>query len=129
MKIHVAHSPDSDDAFMFYALAEGLIERSESPLVLDADALNALVADPELPLEPLHAVGHRIEKAAILLHLGEPRLDTAAIAEQPLEDDARVALVRDRRVRSPPRRRVHVGAAIPVLARAHQEVGVGGQLK
>ncbi len=24
--IHVAHSPDSDDAFMFYALAEGLIE-------------------------------------------------------------------------------------------------------
>ena len=26
MKIHVAHSPDSDDAFMFYALAEGLID-------------------------------------------------------------------------------------------------------
>ena len=24
--IHVAHSPDSDDAFMFYALAEGLVE-------------------------------------------------------------------------------------------------------
>ena len=24
--IHVAHSPDSDDAFMFYALAEGKID-------------------------------------------------------------------------------------------------------
>ena len=23
--IHVAHSPDSDDAFMFYALSEGLV--------------------------------------------------------------------------------------------------------
>jgi hydroxyethylthiazole kinase-like uncharacterized protein yjeF len=29
------------------ALVEGLIERSESPLVLDADALNVLAADPE----------------------------------------------------------------------------------
>ena len=24
--IHVAHSPDSDDAFMFYALAEGKVQ-------------------------------------------------------------------------------------------------------
>ncbi|MGZ8468432.1 MAG: hypothetical protein ACXW61_03125 [Gemmatirosa sp.] len=24
--IHVSHSPDSDDAFMFYALAEGKID-------------------------------------------------------------------------------------------------------
>ena len=24
--IHVSHSPDSDDAFMFYALAEGLVD-------------------------------------------------------------------------------------------------------
>jgi ADP-dependent NAD(P)H-hydrate dehydratase / NAD(P)H-hydrate epimerase len=29
------------------ALVEGLIERSESPLVVDADALNVLAADPE----------------------------------------------------------------------------------
>ena len=26
--IHVAHSPDSDDAFMFYALAEGKIDNA-----------------------------------------------------------------------------------------------------
>src|SRR5207244_2876578 len=29
------------------AFVEALVERSESPLVLDADALNALAADPE----------------------------------------------------------------------------------
>ena len=25
MKIHIAHSPDSDDAFMFYGLASGQV--------------------------------------------------------------------------------------------------------
>jgi len=45
MRIHVAHSPDSDDAFMFYALAEGKIDTEGFEYVhelQDIESLNQL---------------------------------------------------------------------------------------
>ena len=51
--IHVAHSPDSDDAFMFYALAEGKIDTGDLRYVhelSDIESLNrrALTGDLEV---------------------------------------------------------------------------------
>ena len=52
-QIRIGHSPDSDDAFMFYALAKGLIPTNGIEIVhviediesLNRRALNAFVQD------------------------------------------------------------------------------------
>src|ERR1051325_10038870 len=49
--IHVAHSPDSDDAFMFYALAEGKIDTGDLRYVhelSDIETLNQRARRAEL---------------------------------------------------------------------------------
>ncbi len=61
--IHVAHSPDSDDAFMFYALAEGKLDtgdlRYEHELS-DIESLNrrALKAELEVSAVSIHAYAY-----------------------------------------------------------------------
>ena len=43
MKIRIGHSPDPDDAFMFHALTQGLIDtagRSYEHVLVDIDSLN-----------------------------------------------------------------------------------------
>ena len=69
--IHVAHSPDSDDAFMFYALAEGKIDtgdlRYEHELS-DIESLNRRALDGELEVSAvsIHAYAHLHRTYALL---------------------------------------------------------------
>jgi len=69
--IRVAHSPDSDDAFMFYALAEGLIDTGDVRYVhelQDIETLNrrALRAELEVTAVSIHAFAHLADKYALL---------------------------------------------------------------
>ena len=65
--IRVGHSPDPDDAFMFYALAQGKIDtgpyRFEHELV-DIETLNRRAFEGELELTALslHAYAHLVDK-------------------------------------------------------------------
>ena len=65
--IHVAHSPDSDDAFMFYALAEGKIDteglKYEHELQ-DIESLNqrALEGELEVTAVSIHAYAYLTDK-------------------------------------------------------------------
>jgi 1,4-dihydroxy-6-naphthoate synthase len=71
--IHVAHSPDSDDAFMFYALAEGLIDTEGLSYVhelQDIESLNqrALRAELEVTAVSIHAYAYLSDRYALLPH-------------------------------------------------------------
>jgi len=69
--IRVAHSPDSDDAFMFYALAEGKIDtgdlRYEHELS-DIESLNrrALTGELEVTAVSIHAYAYLADRYALL---------------------------------------------------------------
>jgi 1,4-dihydroxy-6-naphthoate synthase len=89
--IRVAHSPDSDDAFMFYALAENLIDTGDLEFVhelQDIETLNrrALAAELEVTAVSIHAYAYLADRYALLPHgasMGEgygPRL----VAREPL---------------------------------------------
>lgn len=71
--IRVCHSPDSDDAFMFYALAEGLIDtgdlRYEHELQ-DIESLNqrALKGELEVTAVSIHAYAYVADRYALLPH-------------------------------------------------------------
>jgi 1,4-dihydroxy-6-naphthoate synthase len=69
--IHVGHSPDSDDAFMFYALAEGLIDTGEltySHELQDIETLNrrALKGELEVTAVSIHAYAYLTDRYALL---------------------------------------------------------------
>jgi len=69
--IHVAHSPDSDDAFMFYALAAGAIDTGDLRYVhqlSDIESLNrrALKAELEVTAVSLHAYAYLADKYVLL---------------------------------------------------------------
>jgi 1,4-dihydroxy-6-naphthoate synthase len=69
--IHVAHSPDSDDAFMFYALAEGKIDTGDLRYVhelSDIESLNrrALDGGLEVTAVSIHAYAYLADKYALL---------------------------------------------------------------
>ena len=71
--IHVAHSPDSDDAFMFYALAEGKIDTGDLRYVhelQDIESLNqrALRGELEVTAVSIHAYAYLADKYALLPH-------------------------------------------------------------
>ncbi|HEY6220063.1 MAG TPA: MqnA/MqnD/SBP family protein [Gemmatimonadaceae bacterium] len=73
MKIHVAHSPDSDDAFMFYALAEGKIDTEGLTYIhelQDIETLNqrALRGELEVTAVSIHAYAHLSDRYALLPH-------------------------------------------------------------
>lgn len=89
--IRVAHSPDSDDAFMFYALATGKIDTGDIEFIhelQDIETLNrrALAAELEVTAVSIHAYAYLSDKYALLPHgasMGEgygPRL----VAREPL---------------------------------------------
>ena len=72
-KITVAHSPDSDDAFMFYALAEGLVETeglSYEHELSDIESLNRRALSGELPVTAVsfHAYAHLADRYLLLPH-------------------------------------------------------------
>jgi 1,4-dihydroxy-6-naphthoate synthase len=69
--IHVAHSPDSDDAFMFYALAEGKIDTGDLRYVhelSDIESLNhrALKGELEVTAVSIHAYAFLADRYALL---------------------------------------------------------------
>jgi 1,4-dihydroxy-6-naphthoate synthase len=69
--IHVAHSPDSDDAFMFYALAEGKLDTGDLQYVhelSDIESLNrrALKGELEVSAVSIHAYAHLWRTYALL---------------------------------------------------------------
>ena len=71
--IHVAHSPDSDDAFMFYALAQGKIETGDLRYVhelQDIETLNqrALRGELEVTAVSIHAYAYLADRYALLPH-------------------------------------------------------------
>ena len=71
--IHVAHSPDSDDAFMFYALAEGKIDTGDIRYVhelQDIETLNqrALRGELEVTAVSIHAYAYLSDRYALLSH-------------------------------------------------------------
>ena len=69
--ITLAHSPDSDDAFMFYALAEGRVDTEGltfSHELSDIETLNrrALAAELEVTAVSIHAYAHLADRYALL---------------------------------------------------------------
>jgi 1,4-dihydroxy-6-naphthoate synthase len=69
--VHVAHSPDSDDAFMFYALAEGKVDTEGLSYVhelQDIESLNqrALKGELEVTAVSIHAYAFLTDKYALL---------------------------------------------------------------
>lgn len=95
--IHVAHSPDSDDAFMFYALAEHKLDTGDLRYVhelADIETLNqrALTGDLEVSAVSIHAYAYLADKYALLASgssMGDgygPRL--VALAEKPADPRA-----------------------------------------
>ena len=102
--IRVAHSPDSDDAFMFYALAEGKIDTGDLEFVhelQDIETLNrrALAGELEVTAVSIHAYAYIADKYALLPHgasMGEgygPRV----VASDPMQP----ADLRGRRIAIP----------------------------
>ena len=92
--IRVAHSPDSDDAFMFYALAAGKIDTGNIDFVhelQDIETLNrrALAGELEVTAVSIHAYAYLYDQYALLPHgasMGEgygPRL----VAREPLRQN------------------------------------------
>ena len=96
--IHVAHSPDSDDAFMFYALAEGKLDTGDLRYVhelSDIESLNqrALARELEVTAVSIHAYAYSGDKYALLVggsSMGDgygPRL--VATTPAPADPEAR----------------------------------------
>ena len=92
MIIHVAHSPDSDDAFMFYALAEGKIDTEGLTYVhelQDIESLNqrALRGELEVTAVSIHAYAYLSDKYALLPHgasMGD-RYGPRLVAKRPMK--------------------------------------------
>ncbi len=71
--IHAAHSPDSDDAFMFYALAAGKIDTEGLTYVhelQDIETLNqcAMRGELEVTAVSIHAFAYLSDRYALLPH-------------------------------------------------------------
>lgn len=73
MKITIAHSPDSDDAFMHYALARHKIDAGEyefEHILQDIETLNRAAANAKYDITALsiHAYAYLSDKYALLSH-------------------------------------------------------------
>jgi len=71
--IRVAHSPDADDAFMFWAMASGKIDtegRRYTHELADIESLNrrALAGELEVTAVSLHAYAYLADRYALLAH-------------------------------------------------------------
>lgn len=73
MKITVAHSPDSDDAFMFFGLASGAVSSASyeiDQVLADIETLNraAFEGRYEVTAVSFHAYAHLFDRYALLPH-------------------------------------------------------------
>ena len=105
--IRLAHSPDSDDAFMFYALAEGKVQTGDRHYVhelQDIETLNrrAMKGELDVTAVSIHAFAYLADRYALLSHgasMGDgygPRV----VARSAAPADTRAAL-RGRRIAVP----------------------------
>src|ERR671919_197854 len=72
-RITVAHSPDSDDAFMFYGLASGNVDTggiAVDQVLADIETLNraAFEGKYEVTAVSFHPYAHLLDKYALLPH-------------------------------------------------------------
>src|SRR3954471_16771480 len=89
--IHVGHSPDPDDAFMFYGLAHDKIDTGEFTFrheLQDIETLNrrALRGELEVTAVSIHAYAHLLDKYALLpsgCSMGD-RYGPMVVARRPL---------------------------------------------
>jgi len=99
--IRVAHSPDADDAFMFWAMAAGKIDTGDRRYVHelgDIESLNrrALAGELEVSAVSLHAYAYLADRYALLAHgasIGD-RYGPRIVAREPAPRDPRAALAR-----------------------------------
>src|SRR3954463_374446 len=74
MKIHLGHSPDSDDAFMFWGLASGEVKSDYEfeHILRDIQTLNewAMEGKLESTAVSVHAFAYIADKYALLRHGG-----------------------------------------------------------
>ena len=92
--IHVAHSPDSDDAFMFYALAAGKIDTEGLTYIhelQDIETLNhrAMRGELEVTAVSIHAYAYLADQYALLPHgasMGD-RYGPRLVARTPMTRD------------------------------------------
>src|SRR6267143_6944944 len=69
--IRVGHSPDPDDAFMFYGLASGRVPTGDytiEQVLLDIESLNrlALLGEIEVTAVSIHAYAHLADRYLLL---------------------------------------------------------------
>ena len=91
MKIHVGHSPDADDAFMFYALAHSKIDTGDLQFehtLIDIETLNRWALEKKLEVTALsvHAYAHVANDYVLLRHgasIGE-KYGPIVVAREPM---------------------------------------------
>ena len=97
--IRVAHSPDADDAFMFWAMASGKIDTGGRRYVhelSDIESLNrrALAGELEVTAVSLHAYAYLTDRYALLAHgasIGD-RYGPRIVSREPAPANSRAAL-------------------------------------
>ena len=93
--IEVGHSPDADDAFMFYALTAGKVETGDLEfrhVLRDIESLNRWAMEGRLPVTALslHAYAYVADKYALLPHgasMGR-QYGPIVVSRKPLDLDA-----------------------------------------
>jgi len=93
--IEVGHSPDADDAFMFYAVTAGKIETGELEfrhVLTDIETLNRWAMEGKLPVTALslHAYAYVADRYALLPHgasMGR-RYGPIVVSKRPLSPEA-----------------------------------------
>jgi len=97
--IHLAHSPDSDDAFMFYALATQKIPTGDREYVhelADIESLNrrAMKGELDVTAVSIHAYAYLADTYALLSHgssMGD-RYGPRVVSRQPAPENTKTAL-------------------------------------
>ena len=116
--IRVGHSPDPDDAFMFYALAKGKIDTGRYRFaheLVDIETLNrrAFAGELELTAVSVHAYAYLSRPLHPLLLRGEHGRPLRADGRRPAEHDARRVGRRHDRRAGAAHHRLSGAAALP----------------
>ncbi len=73
LKLKVGHTPDADDAFMFYAIESGLISTGEfeiEHIVEDIEKLNKMALNHELEITAISAHAYAYLDNYVILNSG-----------------------------------------------------------
>lgn len=91
-EITIGHSPDPDDAFMFYALTHGKLDTAGltfKEVIQDIESLNHRAVEGELDVTAIsvHAYGYVMDKYALLTSGGSfgDRVGPIVVARKPME--------------------------------------------